>query len=190
MARPISEDYEIKRRLLMKAAARVFASEGYSGAGMAGIAAHAGVSKANIYHYYKNKEDLLFAMLDQYLSELRETVCSLTLPDDPEEALEVTIRTILRAYRGEDDMHKVQINDLGSLPLERQLPLKAYQKDIIRFVRDRLDAFDVTDSYVVAMSIFGMLNWFYMWNAGADDSARDAYAATVTKLVLGGLPRL
>ncbi len=190
MARPVADDYEIKRRLLMQAAAHVFATDGYAGAGMAGIAAQAGFSKANIYHYYKNKEDLLFAMLDQYLSKLRDTVCSLILPDDPERALETTIQTILRAYRGEDDIHKVQINELGSLPLEKQIPLKAYQKDIIRFVRDRLEPFGVAESYVVAMSIFGMLNWFYMWNADADESARDAYATKVTNLVLGGLPRL
>ena len=40
----------------------------------------------------------------------------------------------------------------------------------------------------VTMSVFGMLNWYYMWNGGADGAARDAYAALVADLTLKGLP--
>lgn len=190
MPRPIADDYDDKRRQIMAAAAHLFATQGYAGAGMAAVAAEAGISKGNIYHYYGGKEDLLFAILDAYLSDLRDQICGLSLPDEPEAALRLTLRAILRAYKGEDDMHKVQVNDLNALPAERQKPLKAYQRDILRFVADRLAPFGTGDMRDVTMSVFGMLNWFYMWNAGADDDARDAYADTVCDLVLGGLPRL
>lgn len=190
MPRPIADDYSDKRGQLMSAAARVFATQGYAGAGMAGIAAAAGISKGNIYHYFSSKEDLLFALLDDYLGRLRTRICGLTLPDDPEDALRLTLREILRAYRGEDLLHRVQMNDLTALPPDRQEPLKSYQRDILRCVADRLRPFDVADPRTITMSIFGMLNWFFMWNAAADDAARDAYANTVCNLILGGLPRL
>jgi hypothetical protein len=38
------------------------------------------------------------------------------------------------------------------------------------------------------MSVFGMLNWYYMWNGGAAPQARDAYATLVADLTLRGLP--
>lgn len=190
MPRPIAKDYDEKRLQIMAASARVFATEGFAGAGMAGIAAAAGISKANIYHYYGGKEDILFEILDAYLSGLRDRICGLELPSEPEAALRATLREILRAYRGEDEMHKVQVNDLTSLPAHRQEPLKDYQRDILQFVTEQLRPFGATDLRTVAMSIFGMLNWFYMWNPKADDAARDAYADTVCNLVLGGMPRL
>ncbi len=190
MPRPIAQDYGEKRQQIMDAAAKVFAADGYSKAGMAAIAAAAGISKGNIYHYYKNKEDLLYAILDAYLSALRDRICSLDLPDAPEPALRLTLREILRAYKGEDEMHKVQVNDLTALPDHLQAPLRDYQRDIVRFVSARLEPFGQANLRDVTMSIFGMLNWFYMWNAGADDDTRDAYADTVCDLVLGGMPKL
>lgn len=40
------------------------------------------------------------------------------------------------------------------------------------------------------MSVFGMLNWYYMWNSGAGSDAREAYANVVANLTLGGVGRL
>jgi hypothetical protein len=37
------------------------------------------------------------------------------------------------------------------------------------------------------MSIYGMLNWYYMWNRDPSEEARIAYANTVTDLVLNGI---
>ena len=37
------------------------------------------------------------------------------------------------------------------------------------------------------MSVFGMLNWHYMWNAKATPSEREAYATLVSDLTLSGL---
>jgi hypothetical protein len=37
------------------------------------------------------------------------------------------------------------------------------------------------------MSVFGMLNWFYMWNRSADRTAREDYADLVTALTLNGV---
>ena len=40
------------------------------------------------------------------------------------------------------------------------------------------------------MSVFGMLNWYYMWNTGAGTEAREDYAELVSSLTLGGLKAL
>ena len=42
----------------------------------------------------------------------------------------------------------------------------------------------------VAMSAFGMLNWFYMWHRDGGDLSREAYAGLATDLILGGLDRI
>ncbi len=40
-----------------------------------------------------------------------------------------------------------------------------------------------------AMSVFGMLNWFYMWNTRQDAKGRAAYAKTVAQMTMGGVNR-
>jgi hypothetical protein len=40
------------------------------------------------------------------------------------------------------------------------------------------------------MSVFGMLNWFYMWNTRQDAKGRAAYAKTVAQMTMGGVNSL
>ncbi|MGB7317185.1 MAG: helix-turn-helix domain-containing protein, partial [Planktotalea sp.] len=79
MPRPIAKDHAEKRLHILKEAARVFAEEGIARASMAQVAVAAGVSKANIYHYYDSKHALLFDILDSYLCALRDRLAGLDL---------------------------------------------------------------------------------------------------------------
>lgn len=195
MARPIAKDHGDKRRMILKKAAGVFAGEGYDRASVAQVAVACGVSKANLYHYYASKDDILFDILDSYLSELRDRVTGLDIEwVQPRVAFERTVRDILLAYEGSDDEHRLQSNGLGHLTPERQKTLKGYQLDIVRHMDGLIEALapekfgdDAGKLRSVTMSVFGMLNWFYMWNPNADERSREAYANTVCRLTLGGL---
>src|SRR5512142_2717107 len=48
-----------KRRAILHAAVRVFADKGYHGCRIADVAKHAGVAYGLVYHYFKNKDELL-----------------------------------------------------------------------------------------------------------------------------------
>lgn len=198
MARTIAKDHDKKRAHILRAAARVFADEGFARASMAQVARDCGISKANIYHYYGSKDALLFDILDSYLKALRDRLAGLPLDDlPPEEQLFALVHETLLAYRGMDHEHKIQSEGIPLLPEEQQHILKAYQLDIVRQMRSVLArnapaAFDGAPDklHAATMSVFGMLNWFYMWNSDADATQRKSYAELVTRLTLGGLPRL
>ncbi len=53
------------RASILEAAGRIFAGQGLSGARTDAIAAEAGVNKALLYYYFKNKEDIYWAVLDE-----------------------------------------------------------------------------------------------------------------------------
>ena len=198
MARTIAKDHGEKRAQILKAAAKVFAEQGFDRASMSKLAAECGISKANIYHYYDSKDALLFDLLDNYLSTLRDLVCGVDaagLP--PEEALRRTVLEILLAYQGADDEHRVQSAGIAVLPADQQQVLRAYQRDMVRQMSSILARLapahlknDASRLRAATMSVFGMLNWFYMWNPGADEAARRDYAALVSDMVLKGLPGL
>ncbi len=198
MARTIAKDHGEKRAQILKAAAKVFADQGFDRASMSKLAVECGISKANIYHYYDSKDALLFDLLDNYLSTLRDRVCGVDaagLP--PEEALRRTVLEILLAYQGADDEHRVQSAGIAVLPADQQQVLRAYQRDMVHQMSSILVRLapaplknDTGRLRAATMSVFGMLNWFYMWNPGADEAARRDYAALVSDMVLKGLPGL
>ena len=195
MSRPIAKDHNEKRSHILKIAARVFADQGYARASMSQVATACGISKANIYHYYNSKDALLFAILNTYLSALRDRIIGLDLKElDPSEQLGCIVVETLRSYEGMDREHKIQIEGIPSLPEHQQKILKTYQRDLVDQMSGVVasiapDVFngDPRKLRATVMSIFGMLNWFYMWNSTADHRARDDYAQLVTRLTLKGV---
>nr|WP_281496145.1 TetR/AcrR family transcriptional regulator [Marivita sp. S6314] len=179
----------------MKIAARVFADQGFARASMSQVAKDCGISKANIYHYYSSKDALLFDILDTYLSALRDRIIGLDLAGlDPSDQLGRIVIETLRAYEGMDHEHKIQTEGIPLLPEDQQRVLKAYQRDlvmqmseIVKQVAPEVFADDPKKLRATVMSVFGMLNWFYMWNSPADQTARDEYATLVTRLTLTGV---
>lgn len=195
MARTIAKDHDQKRSHILDTAAKLFATEGYDRVSMAKLAEACGISKANIYHYYDGKEAILFDALETYLVGLRDRVCALELEDlAPEEALYHVVREILMAYEGSDEIHRVQTNNLTSLPPEQQGALKKVQRDLVTFVSGVVErngpevfVYDLVKLRGTTMSIFGMLNTYYLWQRGASHEDREAYALLVTDLVLRGV---
>jgi TetR/AcrR family transcriptional regulator len=192
MARPVAADHADKRIAIRRAAARLFADHGYDRTAMSGIAAELGVSKALFYHYYSAKEALLYDIIRQHLAEL---VAAAEGADDaalsPRERLRRVIAAILDSYRDADAEHKVQINDLGRLGEAEQAELKALERRIVAVVRDVVVALkpDVAPARVkpLAMCLFGILNWKYMWFREGGAMTLDAYVELVTDLFAAGV---
>ncbi|MBO9472140.1 TetR/AcrR family transcriptional regulator [Shimia sp. R10_1] len=195
MARTIAKDHDQKRAHILKVAAQVFAAEGFDRASMTVLAKACGISKANIYHYYSGKDALLFDVLDSYLRALRDRICGLALDGlSPEAQLRALLREILLAYQGADDEHRVQSSAISALPQSEQAVLRGYQREMVAVMKTVVaaNAPEVFDAdamrlHEVTMSVFGMLNWYYMWQSEADAQARLRYADVVTDLVLGGI---
>ena len=193
MPRGIAHDHSEKRAAIRKGAAAYFAANGYDRASMTGAAAHCGVSKALIYHYYDSKDALLYDILHTHLSDLVETVAKVPPSDD---RLRHLIHAILLAYRDADAEHKLQADAMVALPADKRKPLTALQRRLIKMMGDALQAAspktmnDPARLHPVTMTVFGMLNWFYMWHRPGKGIDREAYAELVTDMVMGGIKGL
>ncbi|KUJ80300.1 TetR family transcriptional regulator [Ruegeria marisrubri] len=198
MARTIAKDHDQKRAQILKSAARVFAKEGFDRASMTQLARECGISKANIYHYYDSKDAILFDILETYLRELRDLICGIDMEGlSAPQRLHKVVAEILLAYQGVDDEHRVQTSGMSALPEDQQKLLRGYQRDMVVFLSNIIsenapEVFkeDAAKLRSATMSVFGMLNWYYMWNSGADAAAREDYAKLVSNLTLHGLQGL
>lgn len=98
--RSLSETEEARNRIL-DAAARAFATGGMKQIRMDDIAKEAGYSVASIYNYFKNKDDVLGALLDRAILEFL-TAADVTVPQSvpPEAELEWLALRLLQVARG------------------------------------------------------------------------------------------
>lgn len=59
-----------RRKQIMDAALDLFASEGYSHCSISQLSSHAGISKGLMYNYFKSKEALLMAIIEEGINEI------------------------------------------------------------------------------------------------------------------------
>ena len=196
MARTRATDYDHKRRAILDRSAELFAEHGYDRASMSKIAEACGVSKANLYHYYKDKEELLFDVIRFHLEELLEVVEAADRPDlAPEARLKELVAALLEAYRDADAQHSVQINGLRLLPADRQGELKAMERDLVKIFSEAVEgvAPQIKGTKLlkpVTMSLFGMINWHYLWFKNTGEVTRADYAEIVSQLIVDGTRNL
>ena len=197
MARTQAKDYHDKRAAILKTSAKLFGRDGYGRTSMAGVAASCGVSKALLYHYYQSKEELLFDILFNHLNELvKVTNEAASLNIEAEERLGAMIEGLLELYRDADDEHRVQTGSLSALPKKRQDELKDLERQLVRAFSTVLK--EVVPSLAepgapllpVTMSLFGMLNWHYMWFRKDGPISRSDYSKIVKTLILEGARKL
>lgn len=192
MARPRAVDYDDKRNAILSASARAFADTGFDGASMSQIALACGVSKALLYHYYTNKEQLLFDVIEAHLEDLVAAVREVERSPDPEDRLVRLCAVILEAYRDADAEHKVQINNLSRLPADKQDILKRMERDLVDVFAEALAEANpdlATNPHLlkpVTMSLFGMLNWHYLWFRPSGPVSREDYATIAARIVVAG----
>ena len=193
MARPRADDYDEKRKVILKASAELFAEHGFDRASMNQIALACGVSKALVYHYYANKDALLFDIIRDHLDDL---IASVEEAGDAHESGEARllafVNALLDAYRDANAEHKIQINEMKRLPQPKQEELKARERVLVKhFAAALCEAVPALAGgspllMPVTMSLFGMVNWHYLWFREGGPVSREDYAVIATRLILDG----
>jgi AcrR family transcriptional regulator len=62
-----------KTSTILRAAAQVFAEQGYQAAPMDAIAEYAGIAKGTIYLYFRSEHELFFRVCDDYIAAIERT---------------------------------------------------------------------------------------------------------------------
>ena len=193
MARPRAADHFEKRNAILAQAAELFARHGYDRASLAMIAQASGVSKPLVYHYWHDKEELLFDVLAPHLQKLVEIARGVQgMTCGPREKLETLAFLLLDAYRDADAVHRVQIACLSLLSPARQEALRSLERALVAEAAALIaDLHPGTPRQMLkplTMSFFAMLNWHYLWHREDGPLTRDDYARLVATLIAEGTP--
>ena len=99
-----------KRRVILDAAVRVFAREGFHTCRVSDIADEAGVAYGLVYHYFKSKDQVLDTLFLDRWDVLLDAIRHTDAQDIPaSEKLEAIAGFIIESYRHDPDLMKVII---------------------------------------------------------------------------------
>jgi TetR/AcrR family fatty acid metabolism transcriptional regulator len=112
-AAPASPARREKRDLILDAAIKVFARTGYHGSRVSEIAAEAGIAYGLVYHYFRNKEEILHTIFEERWGGFLDAVESIAdAPQSTEEQLVAVASLVLGAYRLRPDWVKVLVLEI------------------------------------------------------------------------------
>jgi TetR/AcrR family fatty acid metabolism transcriptional regulator len=102
-----------KRKLILDAAIKVFARKGYHGSRVSDIAREAGIAYGLVYHYFKNKEEILETVFGERWSAFLEAVEAIASGNASTENKLLSIAAlILNAYRVREDWVKILVFEI------------------------------------------------------------------------------
>ena len=194
----LRESYDERLNRVLEAATGVIARLGYERASMREVAKAADVSLAGLYHYFDNKEKMLFLIqfrtFSSLVSGLREKLLGIR---DPVEQLRVMVRTHVGYFAANMAALKACSHELDSLTgdaYEEARRLRREYYDLARGIIDRILAARApgdppVDRHVATMCLFGMLNWLYRWYTPKRGSSPTTVANQIATQFLHGVLR-
>ena len=194
MARGRSPGYDDQREMILDRAARLFATHGYVGTSMNQVAEACGLSKATLYHYYRDKDQLLANIAEGHVSRLRALVTEVeALGLAPEPRLRALIRRFVQEYAGAAFAHRVLTEDVKFLGAEDRERVLDTEREVVAGLARAVAALrPELDRALLAkpltMLLFGMINWMFTWMKPDGALDHEAMAPIVADLFLGGLP--
>ncbi|MBV8619004.1 MAG: TetR family transcriptional regulator [Curvibacter sp.] len=193
MGRGRAAGYNDQRELILEHAAHLFARRGYPSTSMNQVAEACGLSKATLYHYFRDKYSLLVSIAEGHVTRLQTLVSEVEVEQLPSsQRLRELIRRIVEEYADAQDAHRVLTEDVKFLEdtdrervLDKEREVVAGFAEAVGSLRPELDRAELTKP--LTMLLFGMINWMFTWMKPEGDLDYDAMAPIVADLFMGGL---
>jgi len=158
---------DAQKEQILNAAARLFIEKGYGGASMQEIAEALGMTRTAVYYYFKNKDEILAALVEEVTLQARRLSSRVAAEAgaDPKERLRALVHQHAMLILSHHNEFRVIDRT------EQQLPDRAFRanEDAKRAVLNNFTAaieagvqaglFRVVDAKVAAFTMIGMCSW-------------------------------
>jgi len=191
MPRGRAPGYDTQREQILARAAELFARQGYTATSMNQVALACGVSKPSLYHYVRDKYQLLVEIAEGHVDRLKELAAE-PRGAAPEERVRAMIASFLEVYAESQSAHRVLTEDVKFLePADRQR-LRDAQRSVVgafaEAIADTRPELRASDLHrPLTMLLFGMMNWMFTWLQPSGKLTHAALAPIVADLFFGGV---
>jgi len=187
-----------KRRLILDAAVRVFARQGYGGCRVSDIADEAGVAYGLVYHYFRSKDAVLDTLFLERWNVLVEMIRDVERRPGPvAQKLHAVAGFIIDSYRYDPDLMKVIIvevtraaNTFGRTHLQEIREAYRAIADIVEDGQRRGELRDDITAEFAAMAFYGAIEqvltgWIFDVLPETDDGYDEAKTFIVATICDG-----
>jgi TetR/AcrR family transcriptional regulator, fatty acid metabolism regulator protein len=188
-----------KRRLILDAAVRVFARQGFHTCRVSDIADEAGVAYGLVYHYFQSKDEVLDTLFLERWDVMLDAIREVDRTEVPaREKLRAIASFIIESYRHDPDLMKVIIvevtraaNSFGAVHLGKITEAYGQISGIVEQAQRSGEFRDTVSPEFAAMAFYGAIEqvltgWIFgtlEQGPGAYDRAKDY----VVETICGGL---
>ena len=183
------------RRILLNAATNLFYQKGYPNTTIREIGQKAGISNSIIYHYFKNKEEMLSEIIQVASKDLINALVEIQQKvEDPMECLKemLTTHMVVWCLKRKKEV-KIVVADDHFLTGKRREANRSIQRRIYRLYIYKLEELSRNrlrkdiDQKVLAFTIFGAINSFFRWYRDGGPLSKEEVAQNVISIVFNGI---
>jgi AcrR family transcriptional regulator len=188
-----------KRRVILDAAVRVFARQGFNQCRVSDIADEAGVAYGLVYHYFRSKDEVLDTLFLERWNVLLDVIRDLDGRDiAPREKLHAIASFIVDSYRHDPDLMKVIIvevtraaNSFGQTHLVKIREAYGLIAEIVAKAQEQGAFKDTVTPEFAAMAFYGAIEqvltgWIFDVLPRSDEEYEQA-KRFVVETICGGL---
>jgi AcrR family transcriptional regulator len=193
----MSDDKASRKQIILKEAARLFREKGYLATNLRELARRAGIQGGSIYHHFGSKQEILFQLMDNTMTDMVTSLSTLLKGiDDPQEKLSRLLRFhISYTICGPDETY-ITDDELRNLNADNYLQIiakrDAYQKlfEEVFLAGSQQQGWLVVDQKLMARAAIqmgtGVASWYKPDGPMSIDQISEYYAELLCK---GLLPR-
>ncbi len=157
---------EKKQQAAVRAAAAVFADQGYHGSSTRDIAERMGIQQGSLYYYFKSKEDALSAVCLYGMQDYAERMDAIAANNEPfVSKLRATVTSHLARYREKNEAMRVYNAERLYLPAEKRTRLhelgSGYRQKLQAIFEQATAAGEIRpeiDCHFAAQAVIGLCN--------------------------------
>lgn len=160
----------LEKEKIIEVAADLFGEKGYAATSIRDIAHGLNASIATLYYYFKNKEDLLYTIIETIGDDLLVALHKAKdRTDDPLEKLRNMLSCHIELTEKKKNRVKVYVEEQHNLSKKFRGIIYSQHRKIYDIYIDqlrelqRLGMISAEPLSVPAFAMFGMVNWCYRW---------------------------
>jgi AcrR family transcriptional regulator len=183
------------RAILLNVATNLFYQKGYPNTTIREIGQKARISNSIIYHYFKNKEEMLFEIIQISSKDLVNALFKIQQEiEDPVECLKEMLQTHMVAWclkRKKES--KIIVADDYWLTGKRREANRIMQRQIYSLYLEKLEEISRNkrlrnvDLKVLAFTIFGAITSFFRWYHEGGSLSKEDVAQNVITILFNGI---
>jgi AcrR family transcriptional regulator len=183
-----------RQDVILARAAELFAARGYRATSLAELAEAAGIAKPTIFHHFRSKQDILYALYAHTMDIALTRMQAAPRPgEDPARTLHRMIREHALLILDNRDLFKILFDEESELAPDHLQAIKELQARYIKLIAAQLERLRGErrlrpgSSQIAVQGVIGMASWVYRWYEPERERTPEEIADILADLALDGL---